>query len=219
LGQTKLEQYEYEGGLRNRSVTEIVAQLRPDLKGDALIRVCDELVEKKLSYLIGEIGVPTGDGAIWPPLCKGISQFWPRVTRARRAGHLLTGIITSGHDVFTRRILELHGLEPPDVMVTDDDMRGRGDLDSQRRSKPDPLMIEMACRQLGLSDYSGVTYFGDDQTKDGQMARNAGVRFGHFDPSAGPGLHVDTLGNFRFSDWTELLSEPELRRYATSYTK
>jgi phosphoglycolate phosphatase-like HAD superfamily hydrolase len=187
LGSRALTEYRRQGGLRNRAPSEVVQELQPRRSLDTIAPLAERLVQAKLSHLVHQIGQPVG-GGFWPLPCNGFVPFWHWLF----AQNIRTGVISSGHTAFIEQVFQLHGLERPDVIVSDDDVRGRRNVRPQWLQKPGTFMVTLARRRLALEygesrdslarDKPGIIYFGDDAVKDGQLARAAGIRFGHFKP-------------------------------------
>jgi phosphoglycolate phosphatase-like HAD superfamily hydrolase len=190
--------YRAQGGLNNRAPTEIVLEL--GAPADQVIALTDTLVQRKLSYLLPEIGTPLAGGGAWPRLCAGLDVFW-HSAREQRQFHL--ALVSNGHREFIERVFRLHHLELPEIMITDDDVRRRTDLEPRQRYKPDPAMLKPIAERLSINPHAAI-YIGDNLALDGVMAKNAGMRFGHFDSRFG--RRVERLnGGFRFGDWRELI--------------
>ncbi len=138
------------------------------------------LVRVKLSYLMKNIGMQNPDGTIWPAMFPGVREF---LEALKNYGDF--GIISSGHELFIKKAFEVHNMECPEIMVTDDDVRSISLEPKSLVCKPSPYLIHLALRQwrYGDSPPSEVVYTGDDLEKDGQMAANAGVPFIHYDQS------------------------------------
>jgi phosphoglycolate phosphatase-like HAD superfamily hydrolase len=188
FGSPELDKYRREGGLMNRSPTQVILDL--GIQPDKVTAATEELVQRKLEYLIPEIGRVTASGDIWPKLTPGFMQFWQSAQRLADRGYVRIASVSSGHMAFIKRTFEVHHLELPSVVVTDDELR-HDHIPLRQRSKPNPFMLNLAADSLGLPDLSTAVYFGDDAVKDGWMARAAGVPFLRFDPEAGRHLEPD----------------------------
>lgn len=136
------------------------------------------LVRVKLSYLMKNIGMKTSDGKFWPKIFPGVKDFL-KVLKPRHD----FGIISSGHDLFINTCFALYEIEYPQIMITDDDVRGINTKDLSLISKPSPYLIHLALRKWGYTEnpFDVVIYTGDDIEKDGKMAERANVPFIHFD--------------------------------------
>jgi phosphoglycolate phosphatase-like HAD superfamily hydrolase len=188
FGPTELARYQRSGGLMNRSPTQVILDL--GIQPDKVNAATAELVQRKLEYLVPEIGQVTTSGDIWPTLMPGFIEFWHAAQRLADQGAVKIASVSSGHRPFIARTFEVHHLELPPVVITDDDLR-RDHIPPRQRSKPNPLMLEIAAAALGQPALSSAVYFGDDAVKDGWMARAAGIPFLRFDPSAGRHLQPD----------------------------
>lgn len=212
LGAPALQRYQEAGGLRNRAPSEVVRELFPDYELSEVNGLTDQLVVAKLKRLSPQVGMPMGDGGHWPPPCDRFLDFWKSLSEYSDVGLACTAIVSSGHTELIERIWRFYGLRLPDVIVSDDTMRVL-QRPPEELIKPDPYMLNLAIQLLreklgekarGLSDglHQDVWYCGDDLRKDGEMARRAGVRFGHFDPESSSGLTSD---GFQFSSWSWLM--------------
>ena len=197
FGTLALEGYKRDGGLQNRSPGEVVEALRRAGFGKDYdtASITDELVRLKIDCLIGGIGQPLHDGVLWPRLTRGFADFW-RCMSADAT--VFTVILSSGHRAFITKTFEVNGLPLPNLMVTDDELRAL----PQPLHKPNPqlwhYMLETANATFG-----SAVYVGDDQVKDGELARNVGVPFFHFTGTKAP-LHRQ-VGTF--DDWRDLLRQ------------
>jgi len=199
LGNEALRQYRAEGGLLNRAPREVVTQLVSAKDNEREITALSEqLVECKVDLLLKAIGTPLVNATPWPQLMSGFKSFW------RQAGDLGLPrfVLSSGHQDFILKCFELHELEPPLAMLTDDILRKL----PNPLCKPDPKLWTELTR---LSGWSGIRlehalYFGDDPKNDGELVRRVpGVDFLLFDPT-GKHSHLES-----FTDWSELkLPEP-----------
>ncbi len=215
------------GGLGNRSAAEViaavvhndsarhrlgVARARPlmrelqhvsctsyrgsKLHGRELL--VETLVLLKLSHLLSEIGPE------WPLPYLGVRQY---LASLKQRG-VETAIISSGHEVFIRKTFAQWGTPCPRFMITDDDVR-RMCGDDPRLTKPNPFMFDLLkLRVGGVTGAHGperiVHYLGDCPIKDRGLAKNAGVRFGWFNPEHKP--PPDDFGDneFEFHSWSAL---------------
>jgi hypothetical protein len=111
--------------------------------------------------------------------------------------------------VFIERSFQVHGLQLPEVIVSDDDVAKRGHVSLDWRVKPGTFQLTLARTRLArlhgesltspsFHDRSGFIYFGDDDAKDGGLARAANICFGHYDPQASV---AKTADGFRFPTW------------------
>lgn len=192
FGEEGAEQYAAMGGLRNRAPSEVVDELLPGLDKDALHRKTEDLIEIKLSLLEKQVGERLSDGSIWPNIAPGFKPVWQAISEA---AEISTGVISSGHTGFIERFHDVHEIDRPDIVLTDDHMRPWGQhLPLQDIVKPSPLLLEMAFMEWywrqghsiaditpGIMQRAGVVYIGDDPNKDGRLAENAAIDFIHVD--------------------------------------
>lgn len=195
FGQSALNQYDLKGGLRNRSPREVVVelQLAGFGKGLEVTGATDELVGLKIDCLINQIGQTLDDGAMWPRLTTGFADFWKQVVTNTS---MFTAIVSSGHRAFIEKTFLMHGLGLPKFMVTDDELRSL----PEPLSKPDPRLWQHLLDEAKVS-FPSAFYIGDDQAKDGGLARNARVPFLHFAPVGAPGFGCEGS----FADWRDII--------------
>ena len=176
---------------------------------DPIKVIAEILVRQKLSILMKEIGPD------WPKPCAGFLGFYRALKELKTPIGIST--ISSGHDEFIKKTFKTWGCEPPAAMLTDDDLRNLYP-NKPGPSKPDAILLDLTLinwlklkgvtfeGQL-LTDFlavakSQLVYFGDDQKKDGGLAKNAGVRFGWFNPQSQP---AEGLGDyFSFANWQDV---------------
>ena len=199
------------GGLRNRAPTELVQDIldvHPSLLargmltyereyerlkslmprgkgiplvplrvGDVVELIGEVLVRLKLEILLNEIG------STWPRPYEGVLEFMDDLHQRDKA----TAIISSGHDPFIRRCFDVWGAACPRILLTDDDLRPRPDP-IVKKTKPSRVLIDYVIMMAFMSGRTitskDIVYFGDDIDKDGGLAANADVPFGHFCPEA-----------------------------------
>lgn len=89
--------------------------------------ITEMLVLIKLSYLMEEIGSQLPNGKTWPEPCQGFLDFLRVVNLLQKKEHIpiKLAIISSGHEIFIQKTFRIWGFAPPDIIVTDDDMRDR----------------------------------------------------------------------------------------------
>ncbi|MCA9363695.1 hypothetical protein KC727_00555 [Candidatus Kaiserbacteria bacterium] len=147
-----------------------------DWRAESVIAaVAEVIVRRKLELLFPNIGIDLGDGNRWPQLMPGFKRFWVDLQNRRE---LLPAILSSGHDVFIRRVFELHELLPPEIIISDDRMR-QNDLCLYKPNMRLWEMVLSAVRDLGYLPVDSV-YAGDSREHDGGLARNAGIPFVQF---------------------------------------
>lgn len=182
-------------GHNSRAPSEIVQACVPDLDEDALDIFTHRVVSAKLRHLLGNIGTPLPDGAIWPRPTAGFLDIWRAVYKARSRGVLIdTADISAGHEEFIKKTYEAWDIPVPDVLVTADTVHQL--LLSTaliERVKPAPLPMKIALEKWwGLYELADilepaahaaltkrVLYAGDDEHRDGGLARNSAVDFVH----------------------------------------
>lgn len=188
-------------GLNNRTPTQIVYDLFADGTPADTIRfnmVAAILVQRKLEYLLGEIGQRNPDGKMWPQPCKGALNFLNQLYSLKKRGTPLdVGIISSGHRKFIQKTLDAWGIPHPDILVTDDDIRPRKyPKELERRCKPGQLPLALthyewiqnqglishdidtegnALVTLGEETKKRIIYIGNDLHKDVGMATRGRV--------------------------------------------
>lgn len=192
FGDDALKKYKDKGGLINRAPFEITKQLLPNADIDTQRKKTEDLVAAKLGVLLHQVGKRVED-SFWPRLNPGFRNIW---LPASVEPAIVTGVVSSGHDTFIRRSFEVHDLAPPDLTVTDDDMRPLLErLPAELCVKPSRLLLDLLHYQwLGRRAKIGeeaenpellhdtrerILYIGDDYRKDGALAKNAGVKFVH----------------------------------------
>lgn len=155
--------------------------------------ITEMLVVRKKEKLIPQI---SGE---WPSPMKGYEEdfvFEFEERRLRDWPHVHRAVVSSGHTDFIGTVYRTRGVPEPDVYMTDDEMRRQ----VQPRTKPDPFALELVERawmnayvvpHVERSDpgYKALMkgrqlYLGDDPDKDGGMAFNHGIDFGHYDSDA-----------------------------------
>ena len=153
-------------------------------------RLAELLVRTKLVFLLNEINKE------WPLPFPGVVDFFEQLARAQKNGsEIQTAILSSGHTRFIQKWFQVFELSLPQIMVTDDDLRGLAEpADPKQRMKPSPFLMDLVhlrwLEVLGisrgeqeLSKYylpacrAKTIYFGDDTTQDLQLAINSGVEF------------------------------------------
>lgn len=233
FGPEVLELYHGQGGLKNQAPGELIIrliELEPDLvrrstelhpeklgNQPTISELTRLFVDLKLRYLLDEIC------ETWPRPCEGFLDFYAEISWLQSQGlQVDMGIITNGHDLFVKQTFRVWGVECPQVMVTEEDIR---DLSwpscLEDRVKPAVFPYKLAMnrwRRLRRVDHpSHVVYFGDDPHKDGGLAINAGVPFGLI-TEVPTDISGFPPGSFHFSDWrfvTQLLTSlvPDLARF------
>ena len=155
------------------------------------------LVARKLHYLMGEVGKELRDTK-WPAFCEeGTLELLALVEGLKALGFPIEhGIVSSGHESFIRKTLGEHSAPFTGILITDDDIRTRKyPTEIGRRVKPGQLPLALAhlawLRRRrnniprlgdnylteGRESKSRILYFGDSPSKDGKMAKDAGMPF------------------------------------------
>lgn len=189
LGPSAVDKYHSDGGLRNRSVVEVVKDLSPESLEFDLDLLVSKLTVSKLAVLMGEIGTRFDDGAIWPRPTNGYLVLLEELLAVKNDGRQIdTMIISSGHEAFIRLVYEKWSVQQPDYVVAQDRLVYLG---LGNEAKPSRKIMDAAIKtwaddyeaDADNSDHikSRVVYVGDDDTKDGDMARDSGVEFFHLD--------------------------------------
>lgn len=175
--------------------------------------ITELVIIEKLSYLFNEVGNNLQDGQIWPRLCNGFDCFYQTIEDINTEEEDIVidiAIVSSGHDEFIKKTFLTHDLKPPEIIITDDTIRGKKYPALEKRVKPKPYPFALAHREW-LRDQNicskhsrkNIVYIGDDPNKDGSLAKNCDVLFGLFDPRSHCKLELSE-NRFSFSDWREL---------------
>ncbi len=172
--------------------------------------ISELFVKTKLHALMSEISPQ------WPLPCKGFTEFWQTLQELKQRGlQLDIGIVSSGHELFIKKVLELWNLQF-DIVITEDEVR-ESPLPTEGRTKPGPLPILLALKEW--QNFPGrvhgenavyapmlegrVMYVGDDVKKDVGMAEKVGLVGGHFQDNDQP-LTIETDGwKMQFHDWRD----------------
>lgn len=166
------------------------------------------LAAEKLSFLSSEIGEKLPDGQKWPRVCRGFLDFYKSIETINNQGEIKIdrGIISSGHTEFIRKTFSSIGLNLPEYLITDDNLRGVKNIPIERKTKPGPYPFALIHRQwlkdtgLSAENKSNIVYFGDDLKKDGGMAEKCRVSFGWFNKNSSIPYEISESG-FLFNDW------------------
>jgi FMN phosphatase YigB (HAD superfamily) len=151
-------------------------------------------------------------GRNWPKPCRGVLKFLEVIRKMNDNGiDVQLSILSSGHEMFILKTFKIWGYSLPEIIVTDDDMRGRRE---GYLKKPDGQLFNaihlrwLAATRVNadqsqlLETRQRMIYFGDDPKKDGGLAKAAGIAFGWFNPS---GRKRGILGKFfSFNDWRQI---------------
>lgn len=179
-----------------------VAQLVPESKSSSLIwnekfpevSITQMLVGTKLRYLIDEVGKKDWAGEMWPRRCAGALEFLHTLEALKRKGIPLDfAVLSSGHELFIQKSFEVWDIPPPDILITDDDIRPREyPKEQEKRSKPGVFPLALThfkwLRHQGISSDDPafmviaeeskrrMLYVGDDPYRDGLMHHRAKVK-------------------------------------------
>lgn len=196
FGQPALYTYVQNNGLKNRSPREVVIALQEEgfLEHCSTSELTEKLVNFKISCLTSEIGKPLADGMLWPRLTNGFGQFWHHL---RSDKGILTAILSSGHRAFIEKVFEVHKLQLPHTMVTDDELR----VLPEPLFKPDARLWGYLLAEVCVHRFPNAVYVGDDQIKDGGLAHNANVPFLHFAPLGAQGHGLQGS----FANWIDII--------------
>jgi len=205
---------------RGKSPRELLSDCVPEGKGfpwkwddrHPEQSIIEFLVRAKLNHLLMKIGPH------YPTPCPGFRLFYQAMQNHEE---IIPGIISSGHEVFIQKTFDVWELECPQLLLTDDDMRGAKEIDPVQAAKPNPVLLDILYRlwlqhqEITLTNdqfakfralaVTKTVYFGDDPKKDGLFAQNAGVRFGHFNAEFDPETENKTSSgkDFVFYDWRQ----------------
>ena len=192
-----LKRYEDQGEHRNRTPAEIIESLVPDRSQKEQKVLTGKLIVAKLDVLEGQIGKPLSDGALWPRPQPGFIEYSDTVSKINASGEYIDqAIISAGHASFIEKCLDLYGVSRPEIMITDETIRGLNSrLSSEKLTKPEiaPFMLAkfqwlllygLTEAPKGLAPHvnNRISLIGDSEPKDGGLARNAGIEFFHVNP-------------------------------------
>lgn len=149
------------------------------------------------------------NGESWPRPMPGFVEYAESLAEAKNEGCPINfAILSAGHASFIRKCLETSGLAQPDIMITDETIRGMNStLAPEQLTKPSLMPLQQAVLQWtaiigskktvdihGSGMAERIKIIGDSEEKDGGLARNAGVPFIHVTPETS------------FEAWTTLKS-------------
>jgi len=187
FGPSAVDQYFANGGLSNRAPIEVVQSLAPDARDRDLEALAEGLNHAKLAILMGEIGTRFNDGSVWPRPTNGYLEFLKMLETTKAEGTPIDSLIlSSGHESFIREVCKAWGVKQPDYVVAEERLRR---LKLAHHVKPSPTLMDVALNTwaddykasgetaLLTSAHKRTIYVGDDDLKDGQMARDSGVEF------------------------------------------
>ena len=177
--------------------------------------LAEVFVRRKLSILIQEISKE------WPRPMPGITDALAAIHALSNEGTpVRLAVLSSGHELFIRKCFETWGVPQPDILVTDDDLRGVKYRASHEKIKPSVHLLaklHQAWRRarglppddLNLSHErtmreEGMFYMGDDIKRDGKLAMDHGVFFGWYYPTDDSAVAALNHHLFHFNHWDEL---------------
>lgn len=198
------------------------------VEGENTAVISEMLVRQKLKYLLDQVGEKTTNGDSWPMPTRGFEDFWNNINSIQQTNRgevkVSTGVVSSGHENFIRKVFDQRRLNQPDIVVTEDDIRGRkyppleNPREAVRRYKPGLLPMALGHREwLKTQEMTGnnfsisgayqsrdrIIYFGDDLKKDGEMAFASKIMFGHYKKDAEEPLRYNNA-HITFSNWGEI---------------
>jgi hypothetical protein len=179
-------------GLQNRAPIEVTKSLAPDALQKELIAINQQITDKRLEILLGEVG------AEWPEPTAGYVKFHEQLERSQGTDLPVDlALVSSGHKEFIERVYETAGLETPNIVVVQETLPNfvkrflTGTPPQEDLVKPSRYLLDITVKAW-LSEYGMpeldmgfdlsqfvIAYAGDDPNKDGRLARNAGVPFVH----------------------------------------
>lgn len=186
--------------------------------------LAEAFVRRKLAILTKEISPE------WPKPMEGLVDALSAI-RALSEGEaqIKIAVLSSGHELFIRKCFLQWDIPPPDILITDDDLRGVKHLGAEAKVKPSVYLLaklHQAWRRArglrpdeidvpleGRMRKEGMMYAGDDQHRDGQLALSHDVLFGWYRPGEGDEEVGANPLLFRFRHWdelTEFLTTPGL---------
>ncbi len=238
FGYEGLQKYLEYGGLQNRSPAEVIISLVPyssiwdnaklylDINNisipknkDIVHTLIKQLIKININSLADNIGALCPQTELWPPLYPNVNMFLSHLSNKQ----VDFGIISSGHEVFIRKVFEYYGMDQPLFCVTPDDKFELYGMDWKSKTKPSTYLIASAMQKWIASwsddfkqrvqesgqdcmEYAchNAVYIGDDLKLDGYMANNAGIPFLLFYPDDSVQIHFE--GEHRkFSLYSQLI--------------
>lgn len=157
-------------------------------------------VGEKLKTLLTEIGQMDESGNPWPQPCEGVLDFFKTVQRVKQESLPIDiAIISSGHEAFIKRTLDVWRVPYPEVLVTEDDIRPRRfPIEEDRRFKPGTFPMALAHQawlkqqgmllrdsrvvEVGRESKKRIMYVGDSPEKDIGMAVHSRLSHSHLYP-------------------------------------
>jgi hypothetical protein len=161
-------------------------------------------IDAKLSYMLDDISPH------WPKPYPGVVDFFKAIEEGKLP--VIFGLASSGHREFIKKVYEVNGLKPPEIMITSDEINA---LVEPRRPlyRPYPYQIAVLHSQMLRQDgYSAVgaerslnrrdgvknrmIFIGDHPETDAGVADRARIPFG-FVPFRYPNFKPDPEKNQR----------------------
>lgn len=197
LGPNIADKFLEKGGHLHRTPAEIILSLCQDMSANDTEVAANVLTKIKLDVLMDQVGKPLADGALWPRPTDGFTDLWSVLPQSD--GLITTADISAGHAPFIHRVYDQHGLQRPDLVITDEFLVADldlGDTPPEERAKPAPLLLEVAkslwLEQLGSKALllaedeelmlHSIIYVGDSKEKDGGLAENCDIEFVLLEP-------------------------------------
>jgi len=112
-------------------------------------------------------------------------------------------IAVTKRELFILKTFKTWDIEPPGIILTDDDIRGQYDSPIVKPSVELYNLFYRKWLEQNLRVKNPIIkYMGDDPVKDGELAKNAGISFGWFNPE---GQICAGLQGFSFTNWMEII--------------
>lgn len=185
-----IKKYQDQGEHQNRTPAEIVHSLVPNASAAALERLTTELVAAKLDVLENQIGKKLADGAQWPRPMPGFVEYSNAIASVNPNNPVDRAVLSAGHASFIRKCMTMTGIQQPDILITDETIRGlNSPLPPDQLAKPELMPFSLAVLlwhglygQLGSQAdpealRQRIKVIGDSEPKDGGLAEKAGVEF------------------------------------------
>ena len=197
LDATTAANYSESGGHGGRTPAKIIADLHPDMTEDEVQAYTAQFVTEKMALLSQQIGTVLPDGALWPRVTDGFADCWNKLGE-NNPGCVTTAVLSAGHEPFIHASFDLHGLNRPDILVTDDllidlmCLAGQPIPGPKERGKPSPYIMDAAIglwlERFGVDPTTTsihrseqILFVGDSVEKDGGLAQNTGAAFMHLE--------------------------------------
>jgi hypothetical protein len=184
FGVMALKQYIASGEHKNRTPSEIVAEIAPDLSEQELLDKSACLVATKIAIIEPEI---VAGPKMWPEPSEGFLESWERINAN-------TAVVSSGHRVLIRKMFDTWGVRQPDILISEETLREtEPEKPIAQKVKPHAFSLELALAQWTelydvpkdtrnyrlalMKAHNKVVYVGDDIDKDGGMAASCNIPF------------------------------------------